>query len=153
MGFELLNGDSDNDEGDSGEESPSSILKMLEESFPYYLSLGMTYDEYWNGDPTLVRAYREAEKIKQRKKNTEMWMQGSYVYDAMCCLVPSLQAFRPKPPLKYMNEPYALSEKEYKDRELRDMMRKQDEMREKFKAQMMAINAKNKKKSEEQNNG
>lgn len=73
-------------------------------------------------------------------------MEGRYVYDAMCCLIPSHNAWKPKEPLDYLNEPYPLTKKELENRKLRDMMRKQDAMREKIKANMLALK---KKKTEE----
>ena len=60
--------------------------------FPYYLSLGMTYEEFWEGDCTLPKFYREAQKIKSQKefddKNFFCWLQGRYIYDALCCASP-----------------------------------------------------------------
>lgn len=50
--------------------------------FPYYLTYGMTYEQYWFGDPTLVIAYREAHKLSNEQKNQEMWVQGYYVFTA-----------------------------------------------------------------------
>ena len=44
----------------------SSYSAEFKKWFPYFLSLGMTYDEYWNQDCTLVKAYQDAEKDKTR---------------------------------------------------------------------------------------
>lgn len=140
MGRELLTEETGNNEGDSDETgSPSLISELFEECFPYYLSLGMTYEEYWNGDPELARWFRKAEDIRAHRRNQEMWMEGRYVYDAMCCLIPSHNAWKPKEPFDYLNEPYPLTKKEMEDRKLRDMMRKQDALREKIKANMLAM--------------
>ena len=43
----------------------------------------MTYDQFWNQDVELVKAYREADKIKRDLKNQDMWMQGAYYYEAL----------------------------------------------------------------------
>ena len=149
MGSELLTEDLDNiNEGDSEEaESPLLISRMFDECFPYYLSLGMTAEQYWDGDPELVKAYRKAEDIRTHRRNTEMWIEGRYIYDAMCCLIPSHNMWKPKQPLDYLREPYPLTKKEVEDMKLREMKRKQDELREKIKANMLAL--KNKKKVEE----
>ena len=44
---------------------------------------GMTYDQFWYGDPWMARAYKEAFMIRQRLRNQEMWIQGAYICDAV----------------------------------------------------------------------
>ena len=44
---------------------------------------GMTYHDYWHGDPWMVVAYREAYMLKPRKRNEEMWIQGAYIANAV----------------------------------------------------------------------
>lgn len=44
----------------------------------------MTYEDYWERSPRLVKAYRDAERIKIENKNTFEWLQGKYFYDALC---------------------------------------------------------------------
>ncbi len=57
--------------------------QVFEECFPFYLAIGMSYAEYWAGDPLLARAYRKAYKIKQEEINNTAWLQGLYIYDAV----------------------------------------------------------------------
>lgn len=45
---------------------------------PYYLSIGMPSSEFWDGDPRLVKAYREAHEMRAQMRNQEMWAQGIY---------------------------------------------------------------------------
>ena len=77
----------------------------------------MTSAEYWDGDCTLVVEYRKAEEIRNTKKNQEMWLQGMYIYEALCDVAPIMRAFAKKgtKPHKYPAEPYALTEKERKE--------------------------------------
>lgn len=88
-------------------------LEYLDKLFGYALSIGMTCDEYWNKDPTLINGYIEAEKIKQRKRNNELWLQGVYIYQAIGALTPVLNPFskehRAKP---YLKQPIPLTEEE-----------------------------------------
>ena len=51
----------------------------------------MTYDQFWNQDVELVKAYREADKIKRDLKNQDMWMQGAYYYEALLDAAPVLR--------------------------------------------------------------
>lgn len=43
----------------------------------------MSADEYWNGNPYLIRAYREAQEIKKSQDNQLAWLQGLYNYKAL----------------------------------------------------------------------
>lgn len=102
----------------------STYTEQFYEVFPYYLSIGMTYEQFWDGDPTLAKYYREAEEIRNEKKNQELWLQGLYVYEAICDVSPILQAMAKKgtKPKPYTEQPYALTErqrrKEVREKEL-----------------------------------
>jgi hypothetical protein len=75
--------------------------------------MGMTSDEYWNQDASLVRAYRKAHEIRREEKNFELWLQGRYIYDAIAMLAPILRTSLSKKPVKaekYMERPYPLTE-------------------------------------------
>jgi len=72
----------------------------------------MTYDQYWNDDCTLTKYYRKADEINRSRKNEELWLQGMYIYEALCDVSPILHAFaksgtRPQP---YSKKPYAITE-------------------------------------------
>lgn len=56
---------------------------MFWDALPFYLSIGMTADEYWFGHPNLVTAYREAWKLKMRHENEVAHLQGFYVHAAV----------------------------------------------------------------------
>lgn len=109
----------------SGSNKVSAPLKTYTEKFhelfPYYLSIGMTEEQYWDRDSTLVVAYRKAEELKTNRKNQEMWLQGAYMYEALCRASPLLHAFAKKgtKPIPYIAEPFAITEKqaEYRQEE------------------------------------
>lgn len=152
MGSSLKEAEVSSQEGGSAETgSPSFILKLFNESFPYYLSIGMTYEQFWDGDPELVRAYRKAEDIRTHRRNWEMWLNGRYIYDSVMRLIPSLNMWKPKEPIAYMDEPYPLNKKEYEDRQMREHKRKQEEMRAKLQA--YALRQKKQKQEEVQEDG
>ena len=71
----------------------------------------MTPDEFWRGDPALVRAYRKAEELRRERKNQEQWWQGMYIYEAICNASPLLRAFGKKgaKAIPYPKEPYDIS--------------------------------------------
>lgn len=86
----------------------SSLKKLFEEQCPIYMSYGMTYDEFWNGNPSRAIFYRRAAMIQVKRKDEEFWMQGVYVYDALCRVSPILHAFSKSgtKPLPYVERPY-----------------------------------------------
>jgi hypothetical protein len=74
----------------------------------------MTYEQYWNGDCQLVKYYRKAHELRNEQKNQELWLQGLYIYDALCAVAPVFHAFA-KPgtrPLPYSEKPYPLTKEE-----------------------------------------
>ena len=48
---------------------------------------GMSYDEYWHGNPWLVVPYRQSYLLSQRKRNEEMWLQGLYICNAVAVAI------------------------------------------------------------------
>lgn len=106
--------------GQGGSLPHFTYTEKFYEMFPYYLSIGMTYEQYWEGDSTLVRYYRKAEEMRNDRRNQELWLQGMYVYEAICDVSPILHAFAKKgsKPHPYPTKPYAISEKQIrKERE------------------------------------
>lgn len=93
--------------------APSSFTETFETQFPYYLSIGMTEEQYWDRDCTLTIYYRKAEELRQERKNQECWLLGMYVYDAIGRISPALRSqskkgAKPKP---YVEEPYPINKK------------------------------------------
>ena len=98
--------------GGSGER-PASLAAYgpkFWEVFPYYLSLGMTPEEFWDGDPLLARCYRQAAKLRQERKNQDAWIQGAYIYEALVDAAPVFRAFGKKgtKPVPYRDQPFEL---------------------------------------------
>lgn len=76
----------------------------------------MTYEQFWNGDPCIAKYYRQAEEIKTERKNQELWLQGLYIYEALCDVAPIMQAMAKKgtKARPYPEQPYAITEKQRK---------------------------------------
>ena len=92
----------------------SSYSEKFHELFPFYISLGMTEEQYWDRDSLLVIAYRKADELRANRKNEEMWLQGAYLYEALCRVSPILHAFAKKgtKPAPYLAEPFSITEKQ-----------------------------------------
>ena len=91
-----------------------TYTEVFEEACPSYMAMGMSVQEYWDGDCTLARYYREAFDIRQTQKNRELWLQGLYVFEAMSVTLGN--AFRKKgaKPRKYTEKPYPVTRIEQK---------------------------------------
>lgn len=128
--------------------SPSSFTytDKFYELFPYYLAIGMTPEQYWDGDCTLPKYYRKAEELRNEKRNEELWLQGMYVYEAICDVAPILHAFAKKgtKPNPYASKPYPLTSKQVEQ----DEEEKQRKVAEKGKRFMEAMAASINKKFE-----
>lgn len=69
----------------------------------------MTETQYWDGDPWLAAAYRKAERIRQERRNRELWLMGAYVHEAVGSLEPFPVIFVTKgQPQTYLKEPFDL---------------------------------------------
>jgi hypothetical protein len=104
-----------------GSEQQSSLpsftyTEKFKEQFPYYLSIGMTPEQYWEGDPEWAKFFREAYEIKLERRNQELWLQGMYIYEAICDASPILHSFAKKgtKPHPYADKPYPLTDKQRK---------------------------------------
>ncbi len=118
MGSELVSDSSPIYGGKSNNDSaPIPYYECFYNHLPYYLAIGMTYDQFWNEDCCLVKYYREAHELKRRERNQELWVQGMYIYEALCKVSPIMRAFAKKgtKPLPYASEPYPLSRKEIRE--------------------------------------
>lgn len=88
-----------------------SLTKTFEELCPIYMSYGMSYDEFWYDDAYKTKFYLDSHKLKVKQKDEEMWIQGMYIYEALCEVSPILHAFSKKgtKPLPYSEKPYMAS--------------------------------------------
>ena len=78
----------------------------------------MTADEYWHGSPELTQAYRAAYKVRKEERNWELWLQGLYIYHAICVALSHILDKNSKE--EYMSEPLDIfppTEEEIKERQ------------------------------------
>lgn len=67
------------------------------------MSYGMTYEQYWYGEPNMVKAFRESYTLRRRMRNEDMWLQGMYTFKALEAVIGT--AFG-KRQIKYPQEPF-----------------------------------------------
>ena len=99
------------------------------------MSIGMTYDEFWNQDVRLVEVYRKAAELRDKRRNQELWLQGMYIYEALCDASPLFRFSMKKGTVKpepYVKEPYPITEAEAKAREERETRLKEERLKAEF---------------------
>lgn len=108
---------------------------MFEELCPQYMSIGMSYDEFWYQDVSRVIAYRKAQELRERRLNWGYWLQGLYMYEALCDASPLFRfsmkrgAVKPEP---YAKEPYPITEAELREKEEREAHAKEERLKAEF---------------------
>ena len=124
-------GSSGLDTKDKSKVESTSLTKLFEHECPYYMSYGMSFDEYWYGDPYLVKFYREAYKLKMRYDDVFMWKQGMYIYEALCDVSPILHAFSKKgaKPLQYRTRPMSEESNENKTEKEKELEIKNEQLK------------------------
>ena len=101
------------------------------------MSIGMTHHEFWHEDVRLVEAYRKAAELRDKRRNQELWLQGMYIYEALCAASPLFRfsmkggTIKPQP---YAKEPYPITEAEMREREQREARLKEERLKAEFAA-------------------
>ena len=109
--------------GEALKPSPQNEEKTIEEIFtdacPYFMAIGMTYEEFWYQDPHKAKMFLKAHEIRQKQVNEHSWLLGYYNYIALCCASPVLHAFAKQgtKPIDYPNQPLSLSKEENEQKE------------------------------------
>ena len=92
------------------EDEQPTIIEIFEQQCPYYMAMGMTAQEFWEGDPHLVVYYRKAHELKLEVLNDLEWRMGFYNYTAFNVVLAN--AFRKKgtKPIDYLEKPLPIRE-------------------------------------------
>lgn len=91
---------------------------------PYYLSIGMPYDLYWEGHADIVKAFRRAEEERIRSDNFRMWRMGMYVTHAVGTALANAFRKEGSTSIQYTSEPFPVFESDaIKKREDDERMR------------------------------
>ena len=92
------------------------MTELLEELCGFYISIGMTYTEFWHGDVRQLKFYRDAWERKREYLNQELWLQGLYNYRAhkavMEAFAYGLGGGKGKRPDGYVEKPVPVTERE-----------------------------------------
>lgn len=83
---------------DTQKASQRPIRTYFRELYSYFLSIGMSREEFWDDDVELINDYIKAENIRQVKINNQLWLQGAYFQMAIASCFSKSSKY-PKQPL------------------------------------------------------
>lgn len=121
MEHESVNSSCSSAEGEGSSPSPLLFTDVFVKAFPFYLSYGMSYDEFWYGDAELARYYKQAHDIQMEEQNLLAYLQGVYVKSAISDFVEffGMGAKHPKVGKNYPKEPIPITKRAKRDAELK----------------------------------
>jgi len=73
--------------------SPLSLRELFTKLCDYFVSIGLSYEDFWDGDPLKAHALYRAEKIKQQRENNSYWLLNLYTYEALARVSPLFNGF------------------------------------------------------------
>lgn len=92
-----------------------TMAQVFWDAYPAYLAMGMSSDEYWNGDAQACAAYRKAYQEKLDVQDAMLWRQGLYIYHALCCVAPYFNSIKPRKPEEYISKPFGIANRSKPD--------------------------------------
>ena len=98
----------------------------------------MSYEQYWEQDPTIAKYYLKAYKIQEEKIEWLLWKLGVYGYEALCDVSPVLRAFAKKgtKPLPFTDKPLFIKNDEQETVEEKKKREEQEAENERLKAEI-----------------
>lgn len=121
-------------EEEEKQKSDTPISDMLDKLCPYYMMIGVSYDEFWNGDYTRLKYYVEKHKLEIEKRNQELWLQGLYNFDALTTAISNALAKSASQRKKYPEKPYRITEQSEEEKQA-----EKQKMVDDFRSQLMAL--------------
>lgn len=85
------------------------------EWLPYAISIGISYKDFWNMNPRIIKAISKGYKEKMDDIDYLMWMMGSYVKSAVFVAVDHVLN-GPKAKSKYIEKPFSKNEDDSENR-------------------------------------
>lgn len=82
---------------------------------PVFMMYGMSYEQFWEGEPIIAKHFYEYHKLMNKKRNEEMWVNGLYTLDA---LQVALNNAFDKHKIKYNNKPLDIYPKTQVEQEM-----------------------------------
>lgn len=133
-----------------------SYSKIFDKVFPYYLSIGVSYDDFWNvgsKDFRICRYAKEAEQLRIKKMNEEYWWLSIYLRRTLLDVSPAFRDFHKGSKIDIecsTKEPMPMTQEEIDERKRRDNERKMNDYINQLMEFGMRHNAELRRKKEEE---
>ena len=110
------------------EEKPKetfTISKIFHDAFPHYMVMGLSAEEFWDGEPWRARAYRKAYRIRveneEKKADRNAWRVGEYIRHALISVPITVNGLAPKGAhlQNYPEKPMSMIAEEQKQKEIK----------------------------------
>jgi len=121
-----------------------NLSQVLDKWCGYYMSIGVSYDEFWHSSTERLRYYYLAERQRIQRRNYELWLQGAYIYDAVGTVISNAFAKKGSTAKKYAQKPYDILEPTNEEKELKAKQERERLVRT-LNQYMANFNARNKK--------
>lgn len=79
-----------------------TYTEYFETVCPMFMTYGMSYEQFWYGEPGIAKCYYEYNRLMNKKRNEELWVNGLYTLDA---LQVALNNAFDKHKIKYVSKP------------------------------------------------
>ena len=90
------------------------------------MAIGMTYEQYWYGDPLMVRAFYKAFQLRQEQIDEQAWLNGVYVLRALDATVGNMFRKHGATPAEYPQEPMTLTSRRQREAEASERRKAQE---------------------------
>lgn len=104
--------------------SPEETVRELDEKCIAFMSLGMSYTDYWEGENCLpsffIQAYNQRRKRELEEANFKAWLNGSYNELALEIALHNAFAGKNSPRAEYPNKPPEIFRHEKTEKEKAD---------------------------------
>ena len=105
------------------------MSKLFHDVEAYYISIGMTYDQFWRDDVWLTKVYRDAGELRERRAHAGAWRNGFYMASALSSTVGNMFRKKGSSPIKYMDRPIPLTQKEQDEYEYQRALEAQERIK------------------------
>ena len=131
------------------EQKPPTYTDIFEEQCPYYMAMGMSVSEFWDGEPILARYYRKAYELRQEVINNWEWRMGAYTFSAIATVLGNAFKKKGQKPENYLDKPLPLHEKTEEEKQA-EIKAQNDKFARTLELARLRFNA---KKAKERENG
>lgn len=92
-----------------GRRVTAPVTELFEKACPFYMSIGMSCKEFWEGDIRLPIFYMEAYRLKTEREQEQYdiaaWLSGMYNTQAFGTVIANAFSKKGTPPQKYPEKP------------------------------------------------